>query len=51
MDPFCTLEFGKQSLKTKTHNSGGKTPVWNEIFEIEVKNINDELTLTVYDEE
>jgi len=29
----------------------GKTPVWNETFEVEVKYIGDDLTLRVMDED
>ena len=51
MDPFVTLQYGKDIQKTATHNSGGKTPVWNQTFDYEVKNLSDELTMTVWDEE
>ena len=28
MDPYVKVTIGGQSQKTKTHNSGGKTPRW-----------------------
>ena len=32
MDPYCTIVFGKEKLKTKVHNNGGKYPVWGDRF-------------------
>ena len=32
MDPYCTIVFGKEKLKTKVHNNGGKKPVWGDRF-------------------
>lgn len=51
MDPYVVFKTRDQVFKTKVHNSGGKTPVWNQTFEIDVKYIGDELNLTVFDED
>ena len=31
-DPYCRVIIGNQEFKSRTANSGGKTPVWNETF-------------------
>ena len=51
MDPYVTIETRQQKLRTKTINGGGKTPVWNQIFDIDVKYIGDDMSLTVLDED
>lgn len=50
MDPYVVLEFGAQKYKTKTHQNAGKTPSWNDIFEMQ--RINEETILFhVYDKD
>jgi Ca2+-dependent lipid-binding protein len=52
MDPYVVMTSGMQNIRTKTCQDEGKNPVWvNELFEIDVKNINDELHLQVFDED
>ena len=57
MDVYCTLDYivenEAKKLKTKTHSRGGTAPVWNDKFDIILKNTNttDLLTLTVFDAE
>ena len=51
MDPFATLQYREQTFKTKVMQGAGKTPVWNEIFEVDVKYIGDNLTLRVMDQD
>ncbi|RLN98386.1 hypothetical protein BBJ28_00010338 [Nothophytophthora sp. Chile5] len=31
-DPFCKLSLRSKSFKTRVHDNGHKTPVWNEVF-------------------
>lgn len=31
MDPFCVLEYNGNKYKTRTHQGGGKLPVWNHV--------------------
>ena len=38
-------------FKTKVKDSAGKTPVWNETFEINVNYIGDDITFWVMDED
>ena len=51
MDPYVTIETRQQKFTTKTIKNGGKTPVWNAIFDIDVKYVGDEMSLTVYDKD
>lgn len=34
MDPYVKLVCGSTTFKTKVANSGGKTPAWNDEFEL-----------------
>merc|ERR1711953_1274710 len=51
MDPFVVLETRQQKLKTKTMQGAGKTPKWDQIFDIDVKYIGDDMTVKVFDED
>jgi len=50
MDPYVKVELGTQSYKTKTHHSGGKNPVWSDVFELLITN-EETLYLRVYDKD
>ncbi|XP_074027374.1 multiple C2 domain and transmembrane region protein isoform X2 [Leptinotarsa decemlineata] len=49
-DPFCVLELGNARLQTQTEYKT-LTPSWNKIFTFNVKDINNILEITVYDED
>ena len=49
MDPYVKIQTRQQQLRTKTKNSAGKTPVWNETFNIDVKYVGDDITIQCYD--
>eukprot|EP00197_Chlamydomonas_leiostraca_P007216 CAMPEP_0202865554 /NCGR_PEP_ID=MMETSP1391-20130828/6227_1 /ASSEMBLY_ACC=CAM_ASM_000867 /TAXON_ID=1034604 /ORGANISM="Chlamydomonas leiostraca, Strain SAG 11-49" /LENGTH=341 /DNA_ID=CAMNT_0049545413 /DNA_START=102 /DNA_END=1127 /DNA_ORIENTATION=- len=49
-DPYAKLTVGNQTFRSKTHNRGGKNPVWNETFRFTVINENT-LEVTVWDED
>ena len=51
MDPYVKIVTREQTLRTKTHSSAGKTPKWNQVFEIDVKYIGDDMVFTVFDED
>ena len=52
MDPYVVMTTGVQRIRTKTLQEAGKNPVWsNEVFDVDVKNITDELQLQVFDED
>jgi len=51
MDPFATVKYRQQDFKTKAIQGAGKTPVWSETFEIDVKYQGDDLVLKIFDED
>ncbi len=51
MDPYVKISTRQQNFKTLVKNGAGKTPVWNQTFNIDVKYIGDDLHLEVYDED
>lgn len=51
MDPFVKITIGSQSMQTKTHNSGGKTPRWEETLKFKLQGNEEELKLAVFDED
>ena len=51
MDPFVQIEIGSQKKRTTTHKNGGKNPNWRgEVLEFDITN-EQEMKLTVFDEE
>ena len=56
MDPFAELVYGRgtdyhQEKKSSVKDSAGKTPVWNEKFTFEVKNLADDFIIRLYDKD
>ncbi|TNV82162.1 hypothetical protein FGO68_gene4454 [Halteria grandinella] len=51
MDPFLVIQHDGHSYKTKVIQAGGKTPVWNETFEIAIDGPGDKITIKCYDED
>ena len=51
MDPFVTLKYREQQHKTKVLQGAGKTPVWDETFDLDIKYTGDDLVLEVLDED
>jgi Ca2+-dependent lipid-binding protein len=51
MDPFVELKLREQTLRTKVLKSAGKTPVWNETFDLDIRYVGDDLQLDVMDED
>ena len=45
MDPYCKLTLADQSYETKVMNGAGKNPKWNEVWEVEIKDMDDSITL------
>mmetsp|Transcript_3239 Transcript_3239/g.6670 ORF Transcript_3239/g.6670 Transcript_3239/m.6670 type:complete len:329 (+) Transcript_3239:184-1170(+) len=50
MDPYCVIRLGRVKTKTKTHKNGGKFPMWNAEFSINVET-DDNLILEVWDKD
>ena len=51
MDPYCKISTRQQNFKTAVKNGAGKTPVWNQTFNIDVKYIGDDMTIQCFDED
>ena len=51
MDPFVELKLREQSLRTKVLKSAGKTPVWDETFDLDIRYVGDDLQLDIMDED
>ena len=49
MDPYLKLVNREEEFETKPHTDGGKHPVWNEKFSLDVKYIGDELCVACFD--
>lgn len=49
-DPFCVLELGNARLQTQTEYKT-LSPCWQKIFTFNIKDINNVLEITVYDED
>ena len=50
MDPYAVLKIGYETLKTRTANDMGKTPVWNEVFEVQLRG-EDSIQFTLWDKD
>ena len=51
MSPYVTMTFKGQKYKTHVHSSGGKKPVWNKQFTLQVDSADEELILRVWDQD
>ena len=51
MDPWTQIETRQQKVRTRTLQGAGKTPKWDQVFDIDVKYVGDDMTVTVYDED
>lgn len=51
MDPFCVIDYRQARNKTVTKHDAGKTPVWNQTFEYDIKYIGDDMVFKVFDED
>lgn len=51
MDPYAKIEYREQRFKSKVKQGAGKTPKWNEIFDIDVKYVGDDIKLQILDED
>jgi Ca2+-dependent lipid-binding protein len=50
MDPYCVLTYEKTKVKTKVADNQGKTPSWNEKFNIPL-GVENKIFLEVYDKD
>ena len=49
MDPFIKFKYNELEFSTTEKSNAGKKPIWNETFQINVKNLEDNLHLAVMD--
>ena len=45
MDPYVIIQTRMEKFRTTTKDGAGKTPVWNETFNIDVKYVGDDMTI------
>ena len=48
MDPYVQFSHGGVTVKTRPHNSGGKSPSWSETLSMDVR-AEDFVQMTVWD--
>ena len=51
MDPYCVIEMGEYKFQTRILEGAGKTPKWNQAFNVEVKDSGDDISIKVLDED
>ena len=51
MDPYCVIALRGQKFKTKVMDGAGKTPKWNQVFDINVEDARDDLAIVIWDED
>jgi len=51
MDPYVVCKIDNTRHQTKTHNSGGKKPVWNQTFNYRISGNEKFATLAILDED
>ena len=51
MDPYVIVKVGNQTRRTRTLDSAGKSPVWNEHFMFQISEYDNTFTLTVMDKD
>ncbi len=45
MDPFVSLKYREQCFKTKVLQGAGRSPVWDETFDLDIKYVGDDIEL------
>jgi Ca2+-dependent lipid-binding protein len=51
MDPYCKIEYAGKKYKTHTKDEAGMTPKWKFKMDLYVKDINDDISFKVMDED
>ncbi len=49
MDPYGACNYDGKQYKSSVHENGGKMPQWNYTFDLEPRDINDDIELIVMD--
>lgn len=51
MDPFVIIDYNGVKYKTCVVQGGGKKPIWNDKFELEVHSMGDVIRVSCFDED
>ena len=51
MDPYVVIAYNGIKYRTRVHGEGGKTPIWNQEFDIPLTKDAAEMQFMVYDED
>jgi Ca2+-dependent lipid-binding protein len=51
MDPYCKIKFMGKKYRTPTKNEAGKKPVWKFKMELYIKDMNEEISFKVMDDD
>ena len=51
MDPYVKITSGGTTFKTKVLDGAGKTPKWNQAFDIAFSSQDDKVVVSVFDED
>lgn len=51
MDPFAVIEYRQDRFKTVVKQNAGKTPKWDQTFELDIKYIGDDMWVKIFDED
>ena len=49
MDPYVKFSYGELEFRTTEKTDAGKNPIWNETFQIDVIELEDEMSFSVMD--
>jgi Ca2+-dependent lipid-binding protein len=49
MDPYVVIKVDGKELRTKTMDDAGKTPVWNQDFDVNLPDKKKDVTFQVFD--
>ena len=51
MDPYLLIDYNGVQQRTKVCRDGGKTPIWDETFEIPLQSVSDEIQFHIRDDD
>ncbi len=51
MDCYIEIQYRDQVKRTRAHNEGGQTPVWNQKLEFQLESLKDEARISCFDDD
>ena len=51
INTYASLQTGLQTFKTRISQGAGKTPKWDQAFDIDLNNLGNDANVRVYDED